>query len=360
VTEDFEEDSDLPLVAASEHDVIVMARALVAPRAYDAWLLLGKSRQLAPKFGPTCARLIEDALGQVWPALWRRGVAPGASIAGTTIVRGRGWERHAPAPLAFTGATIDLLRWLVATPLANAPSTLPSLHARSLALGDEVAMYLALAFAAGTPAQAAIARQPLVRAAPLAWLGFAHVIAQQPDASLAFDQLATGAGAMVVEALAEELADRWRAAELDKRARTKPAELVGLGGAQDATLERFTAACDRAGRRDLALFVIDAAAPLVARGLSPAPLELDADAPLSERVAARVASGALLRGVARWAEWDQRHRGVRFMDDDYAIAQHLLARFEAIGAAGSARVAGWLSDLAALAPTPNSSTMEPQ
>jgi hypothetical protein len=52
--------------------------------------------------------------------------------------------------------------------------------------------------------------------------------------------------------------------------------------------------------------------------------------------------------VIRWNDWDQEHRGVRFIDDDYARAQQLLAKFERIGSAGVDRVASWLSDLSAL------------
>jgi hypothetical protein len=352
MTEDFDDDA-LPQVAASEAELVHLARALVAPHAYDAWLVLGKSRTLAPRIGPTCAMLVEDALRQIWPALWRRGARPGASLAGNEVVRGRGWERHAPARLEHTGATLQLVRWLVAQPLAAPPSTIDALSAAPLAIGDQVAIYLALAFAAGTPAQLAIARQPMVRAAPLAWLGFAHVMSGTPDdAPAAWDALATGVGAIVVEAIAGELASRWFAVELGKRAATDPAALVALGEAQDATLGAVMAACDRHRRRDLAGFVIDAARPLIARSLAPVPSALDPDATLAARLAARVAAGALLRAIGRWAAWDAQHRAVRFIDDDYAAAQLLLARFEPIGSAGAGRAAGWLAELSALAPTP--------
>jgi hypothetical protein len=62
-----------------------------------------------------------------------------------------------------------------------------------------------------------------------------------------------------------------------------------------------------------------------------------------------VAAGSLLRAVATWAAWDEAHRGVRFIDDDYPAVQLLLARFEAIGSSGAARAAGGLAGLAALA-----------
>jgi hypothetical protein len=155
----------------------------------------------------------------------------------------------------------------------------------------------------------------------------------------------------VVEALSSELARRWCALEGVKRSITQPAQLIQLGAEQDAVIEAFMHACDRGDRRDLAGFILDAAAPLLERGVPPIPMSLDPTAPLSLRMAARNSAGSLLRGVATWARWDQQHRGVRFIDDNYAAAQHLLGRFERIGRAGADRAAQWLGELAALAPT---------
>jgi hypothetical protein len=122
------------------------------------------------------------------------------------------------------------------------------------------------------------------------------------------------------------------------------------------------ASCDARRRRDLAGFVLDAAAPLLARNLAPTPAQLDSNTTLAVRAQARIAAGSLLRAVVRWSDWDQQHRGVRFIDDDYAAAQLLLERFESIGAQGAARAAHWLSDLASLVPTtatPDATVMTP-
>jgi len=347
---------ELPQVAASEADILMMARALIGGPSGtdDIWALLCATRAMPPKLGETSARLLEDTLRQVWRALWLRGGArPATSIGGGEPRRGRLWERHAVTPLPFTAATVRLLRWLVATPFAAPASTLPELPAMPLAIGDQVMVYLALDAARMTPALRGIAIQPFVRQAPLAWLGFASVLAAhgEPVPATGYEALVDGVGAIVIEALQVELAKRWSGAELAKRGVTDPAELLALGAAQDAVLTAFMGACDARGRRDLAGFVLEAVQPLLARNLPPTPGELDPRAPLSTRARARTAAGALLRGVVRWSEWDQQHRGVRFIDDNYGAAQLLLERFEPIGAAGSGRVAAWLADLAALAPT---------
>ncbi|MGE3545676.1 MAG: hypothetical protein AB7L28_17190, partial [Kofleriaceae bacterium] len=187
-----------------------------------------------------------------------------------------------------------------------------------------------------------------------AWLGYAHELQGAPTCS--FDGLATGTGAIVVEALAPELARRWFRAALATRTISASAKLSMIGAAQDATLTAWMETCDRHRRRDLASFVIDAAAPVLERGLFPLLAELDPTVRIAERMAARVAAGALLRGVTRWASWDEQHRGVRFIDEDYGSAQSLLARFERIGSAGVERARGWLAQLAALTPTPGAAS----
>ena len=55
---------------------------------------------------------------------------------------------------------------------------------------------------------------------------------------------------------------------------------------------------------------------------------LDKVASLSDRAAAHKASGGFVRAVQTWRAWDGEHRGVRFIDDDYAAAQMLLSMYE--------------------------------
>lgn len=347
-----------PMVAASEAEIVAMARALTAPHAQDMWTLLASSRSMPPKVGPRCAELVGDALAQIWPALWRReGAKPGASIRAGKVIRGRGWERHPPSALEFSPFTFALLRWLVEVPLAA--GTAPNLLATPVVTGDQVVAYLALSASADTPAQLSIARSSKVALAPLAWLGFAHVLPGEPPASSTWDELVTGPGAVVLEALQHDLAKRWRTIELTKRAVTDPETLIALGRAQDLTLTVFMDACSRAGRRDLAGFVIEAMVRLLGMQVAPFPTSLDRSRPLSVRTAARKASGALLRGLETWLRWDREHRGIRFLDDDYEASQLLLMRFErALRSGADVLLPTWLAELTSLAPT-SSATIDP-
>jgi hypothetical protein len=349
--EQIEEIEPLRQVAQSEHDLIMMARALVAgPDSNDdIWSLLCASRNVAPKIGPTCEELLQQTLALSWRSLWQRGgTKPRISHTGK---RGRLFERYQPTDLRFSAQTLQFLRWLVQTPFSAPASTLKALPAAKLELGDQLLVYFALDAARATPALRVIAQQPFVHGAPLAWLGFAQYMTE--GRVPAFDSLTTGAGPIIVEALSEEIARRWQAGEVAKRSLTDPAELIAIGAAQEATLAGFLDACDKRNRRDLAAFVLDAMLPLIERNIMPAPGHLDPTAPLSVRANARTSAGALCRALIRWSEWDAQHRGVRYIDDGYDTAQVLLGRFEKIGAAGTARVQGWLLDLSSLAPTAN-------
>jgi hypothetical protein len=341
-------------VAPSEHDIVFLARALVGDlHQRDAiWPLLASTRKLPPHVGETCGDLLDETLRQTWLALWRRaGARPATGLTdGGAVVRGRPWERHEPETLSFTGATVALLRWLVGTNLAGAASRLPSLDATPGGVGDQVIVFLALDATAPTPGALPLANQPLVRQTALAWLGFpdlmatAHPGAPPPP----FDSLTAGVGAIVVETLTGDIARRWTAVDIAKRSIVTPDSLIQMGATQDAILGDFMASCDRARRRDLASFVIDAVLPLVTRDLSPAPERLDPTATLGQRNRARLGAGALLRAASRWDEWDQQHRATRFIDDGYAAAQFLLSRYEPMAGTGRDRIAGWLHQLAQL------------
>ncbi|MFT3698911.1 MAG: hypothetical protein QM831_37535 [Kofleriaceae bacterium] len=353
--DEYEDEDDGPAkVAASEAELIEMTRALTAPHQLDVWSLLAGSRTLPAKIGPTCAHLIADALGQIWPALWKKdGARPGANIRAGKVVRGRGWERNKVAPLEFTQYTIAFIRWLVEMPLATA-GVVDKLASKPAGIGDQVVSYLALEVASETPAQLTIARASKVSLSPLCWLGFAHILpGEPPDEPEAWDALCTGPGAVVIEALQGELAKRWRTVELEKRQMTDPDTLIKLGDAQDATLEYFMQACTRAQRRDLACWVIDAMVPLLGRQVAPFPNDLDRTKSLQQRTNARKAAGSLLRGMSTWLEWDRMHRGVRFLDDDYEASQLLLTRMEkALSHGADTLTPSWLAELASLSPTP--------
>ncbi len=340
-------------VAASEAALITIARAQVgAIEPAAAWPHLVEDRTLPASIGRDAADLLDETLARGAIRLLARGGArAGATVEGEKVKTGRLWERHPPPSLRFTERAYTLLRWLAATPLLGAPSTLPALDGAPVELGDQLLVWLAIERLEG-PVRGALRIQPMVRATPLAWLGHAGELGSiGAPAAPVLDRLAdltAGTGAIVVEALAGALAERWRSTAAEQTRTVDPGALIAAGGACDAVLTAWFAACDRARRRDLAGFVLDAVGPLLPEAAWHAPDALDPTTPLSRRAEARRAAGSLWRALMRWEAWDREHRSIRYIDDGYRVAQHLLARFEPIGAPGVGRAVARLDELNAL------------
>ena len=75
---------------------------------------------------------------------------------------------------------------------------------------------------------------------------------------------------------------------------------------------------------------------------------LDPEASLRERSEARQQAGALFRAVQRLEQWDQLHRGTRFIDDGYEAAQAMVKDWERLGPAGFRAAEQVVAELEAL------------
>lgn len=360
---------DVAMVAQSEHDLLMIARALVgevSPVAVSSFLRA--PHPIPAKIGPTAMGILKQTLARgVVRELARRGGwrSVDAGGAGSAGPGGRLWERHRPVALHFSRITMDILRWLASADLGGSPgaSAAPRWKIEDTTLADELMLYLAadlIEKADGRGAELVIAA-----GSPLGWLGFAGQLARAKHGAppMAFDRWVQGDGAVILEALQPDLCRRWIAMEQGKRAVVEVAEMITLGGAQEVVLDSLLAAADRAGRRDLCSFVVDAAAALLAHG---APEGSNGDTrpiariasgwvtslapvgPIRDRAAARRASGALLHALGRVQRWDAEHRARRFFDDDYEAAQRLLARWEVLGSSGFVRAERVFKELLSL------------
>jgi hypothetical protein len=334
-------------VAESEHDLLLVARALVGqvPRAAVEPILFG-TRGTYYGLRPTATRLLKQtlAVGCVRELMRRGGWQRGAILEDERVVHGRAWERTPPRPLHFSLLSVHLCQWIAYQPLdAKTVRPLPALDPT---LGDEILLYLAheLLGPSMTPLlarQAAFARSALCRLAfPI---GGAEAHGELP----AFEPWLRGGGAVVVAALAPDLARQWIALAR----RFADYELPTPTG-QDNTADAFLSAIDTLGRRDLAQFVVDAGAGLargadaraLARRLAP---RIPGRVSVGARAAARHAAGAPLRALVRVGRWHEEHKLIRHFDDGYAAAQHLLGRWEEHAPLFSV-AEGALRDLAAL------------
>jgi hypothetical protein len=352
-------------VAASEYDLLTIARAIVDVRqgGFDAVEgLLRRERKLAPKLSPAAVRALEETLskGVVLALVRRGGWRSTRHLSGKTdppLVSGRMWERRPPPELRFTPATMDLLRWLTSQALGAA--RVDKLTRRELSLGDELFIYLVADLLSGSVLARVLSEQPLFQGSLLAALAFPEL---RESADVDFAPLVTGDPATVVEALQEDLARRWRLAELERRQLATPAQATNLGKIMETVLRGYLQAADEVGRRDLALFVLVVTRALVPHGVSPLVFveRLAGQGSLSERTNAHRAAGAILRsGFATWRRWNDEHRGVRFFDDGYECAQLLLGDYERLGADRATdvdRVLGALDSLESLGPAPQQET----
>ncbi|HXU00121.1 MAG TPA: hypothetical protein VN903_03975 [Polyangia bacterium] len=357
-----------PTVTAAEADLLQVARAVVGLCAWEAVEpLIGRGGARPAALHAPAGRLLEETLSRgLVQMLARRGGARPLQFLGSQgnpAAAGRLWQRREPPVFRFTASSLALLRWLLGGNLRSVD--VAPLRARPQTLADQLLVIFALDGLATLDGElgpahlsGALAAQEEVRGLPLAWLTACPVLAvagATPPAAPAWASMfadeQAGGSTLALEALAPDLTRRWLAAARRKRAISAPALAVRIGTAEIAVLAAFMEAASRANRRDLALWIADTGGRLCAR---PLPVEalvgaLDPQAPLSDRLAARRASGALLGALAQWTRWDGEHRNIGFLDDGHAAAQFLLARYEALASPAVANARAAQAELERLA-----------
>jgi hypothetical protein len=316
-------------VYADEEPVILLARALFA-QANEATLhgLLGMPRK-------TPARLTAGAMAALEESL-SSGAALFVARNGAWRKEGgkRLWDKGPMPPLVFTDASFQFLRWLLGLGVrAQEMLLLPT--ARTASTGDELLLVAALATTSGTPWQPAIAWQPMVRESPLCAAGFALELGavRALDASPRFDLTPGGWHAFAFEGLAELFAHQWAESEGAKRSEQLPARLSGGSQAQERVLGALLEAAGSIAARPPLTFLVEAAKKVLDARLTAQDYGagLSSRHTLRERSEARLASGAMLRGLLKLKALDDAHRHTRFTDDGYDEAQALVTRWETAG-----------------------------
>jgi hypothetical protein len=134
----------------------------------------------------------------------------------------------------------------------------------------------------------------------------------------------TGLGSCILEALQPDLAARWIAVESTKERLTDPRAVRELGRSQERVLEAFLNAVEKAGRLDLARFLLDAGRTLLGPhahyGMWVGNLHL-AGLRVADRVASYQAAAAFLRQMDRLHSWERRAKAVGYWDEGYHASQ---------------------------------------
>jgi hypothetical protein len=344
-------------VAASEYDLLMIARALVGFVPADMVAPLMSAQRAAPKkLGSTAMRLFKQTLSRGLPvALARRGGwRHDEFLSGEDVLKGRLWQRRPPPALVITPFSLQVCRLLAGQlsrqALENArlldkkvpkkkKKTAPpiALVTDEVTLGDQLVLYLAcdLVERVGLIESAwlgqILARLPALEESALCWLAFPELVVarkgpRRPDLAT----LVSGDDAVLFEALQSDVARRYVALEQKKRRLFEPARLIELCQEQHQALETLMQAAAKNERRDLMTFVITAAAKL----LRPRPRASDwrpaftPNSPLMQRTEGNEASAVLLDALKALQKWVVEAQGARFFDDEYEASQLLLRKWE--------------------------------
>lgn len=330
-------------VTRAEANLLTLARVAVGViPPMDVMRLLVTPVPPPQKLGPTARGALADTLG--------RGTVLALARQGGWLPDGerRLWERYERVPLAFTGNTVRLLQWLLATPLAEHDGK-PLFFEGALTPAEDLLVALVLDRLRGTGCDALLARQLALRGLPMTTLVHAAVMARD----LPLDEvppLDVAAYAPLLEGTRTLLSRAWLAAERWKRELSQPDLVSRVGRAQEAVLGAFLSAIDAAGKRELAGFLVDAAVQWVTPERTAEDLvrALVPDAPLRERTDARRRAAAMLRALARLRAWHDEHRNVRFIEDHYEAAQRLVVDWERLGERGFSQAAALVAELDAI------------
>lgn len=276
-----------------------------------------------------CVKLVEDTLAKgtvlhlVRAGGWRRE----KFIRGNAPATGRVWERVPlnERQLTFSEAPLAFLMWLTAEK-PTAAKVKWDARADDLTAADELFF--------GTVFEQLQAAEPGVAAAVASKRPFAdnplcrlYAPAEFADADpVAFDRWVVGERAVILECLQPHLTARWVKSERAKGEIDDWGRIRRVGTSEDRTLRDFLAACDKAGRPDLARFVLTTAKTVLGAGgvdldfwtgglKGPPPNRL------ADRLNAQRAALALPRQMDTLQAWDRKARSVGYFDDGYQVSQ---------------------------------------
>lgn len=342
------------VVGPIECDLLTIARALVSDGAYTTVQPMLASSINLSTLGPRAMGVLKDTIAKGTVKMLAR-------LGGARM---RTWSvRHSPN-LKFSPYTFELIRWLAVTPLGDRKAE--GFEANPKTVGDQLMAYFTMRLVEGRRFEQVIASQPGIRAAALAWLGYASTLARfapagfdpPPFNALVIDQK-NERGSVVVECLIDDLRRRWVIASSSREdeAFDAPLALQMMMGEQN-TLGNFVDLCAKENRWELTTFLVEAGARLLPRGSKAkdianraAPV-VNPTGPLRARSDARRKSGAVFYMLRRISEKREELALIRFFEDTYQSAQVLLAAWDVLGKDGFARAEEVIRELDALPGAP--------
>ena len=306
--------------------------------AEEAVPLVRASQNRPPCLSPAAVHLVRDTLskGCVLYLVHAGGWKKDRFLRHGEPKAGRLWERSPVADLKldFSRHSLELLIWLT----ANQPSeTKPMWQAPIEELTHADRLLIFLAYEALRDEQDIAGA---LRSSP-SFAGIALIRLTHPgdfagevlDTSASFDALFAGLGGTIVEGLQPVLEGRWLEIERTKGQLGDWDLMRQRGQAEQAVLDHFLDAADKAKRWDLTRFLLGVLAKLLAApDMTPAfwtgGLQGSGPSRMADRLETQRSAVTLLRSASRFRQWEQRARRVGFMDDDYAASKFWLSEWE--------------------------------
>lgn len=292
---------------------------------------------------PTClsaaaVHLVKDSLAKgcvlylVRAGAWKRD----RFLRGSEPKFGRLWERSPVERLAlsFSRQTLDFLMWVTAQrPREDRPLWKGTVADQTVA--DRLLLFLAYeALRTDADVAAALRASSAFGENALVWLAYPNDFAGEPDSPVpAFDGWLTEPGSLLLEALQPVLEQRWLEIERTKGQVGDWLALRQQGQAQGRLLDAFTAAVNRAGRRDLVRFLLATmsrvlATPDMAPTFWTGGLQGAGPPRLADRLETQRSALAVLRSAERLRAWEREARRSGYMDEEYAASKFWLGEWE--------------------------------
>lgn len=316
------------VVSRFEADLLTILQGFLGhvPRSQVLPLLLRPGRQRPQCLSRAAVGLVEDNLAKGATLLvaqegWRRE----RFLRDGRIADGRLWQRTAASDLglSFSPQSLGFLAWATSANLEQVEWTLRA--GRKLALGDRLLLVLAYETVRDQPfARQWTEREPW-RSDGLCQLSFAADFRPgERWPAVDFAPWLIPAGIGVLEAWQRRLADRWVEMELAKSKVTRLSDLAASGANQRRVLESYLDGIDRAGRRDLARFLLAALARLLKPGSTPKQWigEVTFDGTrLAERQQTYRDALVVVESMERLARWQAEAKSTGYFDEGYEPAQ---------------------------------------
>jgi hypothetical protein len=329
-----------PAVSRFEYNLLTILRFVLGQVPAEQAMPLMKARASRPAcLSRTAVELVQDTLAKgcvlflVRSGGWRRE----RFLRAGQPTAGRVWDRvpEAERSLDFSRHALEFLIGLTADVPGGNNDTWDALT-DELTPGDELLFYLAYeALTRDADTAAALQRKAAFRENRLAWLTHPGDFAGPDEPTPPrFDPLFEKQWAAILECLQPYLTVHWIRAERQKGLAADWKAMRLRGRAEFAALSAFLAAAERAGRYDLARFVLRANAELLSAG-DPAVTDWtgglagNAPARLADRLETQRAALAFVRTAETLAGWEQQARSIGYFDDGYAAAQLWKADWEA-------------------------------